>query len=48
MLDMFCLYGNFGTKIIKIGATAKKSLMFECSRTKLLKSNNISDLFINT
>jgi hypothetical protein len=48
MLDRFCLYVNFGTKIIKIGATVEKSWMFQSSRTKLLKSNNISYLFVNT
>jgi hypothetical protein len=35
-------------KSFKIGASAKKSLMFEGRKTKLLKSNNISGLFVNT
>jgi hypothetical protein len=44
MLDRFCLYWNFYKKNIKIGATGERSLMFEGSRTKLLKSSNISGL----
>jgi hypothetical protein len=35
-------------KIIKTSVTAEKSWMFESSRTKLSKSNNISGLFVNT
>jgi hypothetical protein len=48
MLDRFCLYENFGKKIIKIGAMIEKSWMFKDSRIKLLKRNCISGLFINT
>jgi hypothetical protein len=48
MLDMFCIYRNFGTEIIKINAMAEKPCIFEGSRTKLLKSNNISGLFVST